>query len=137
MSNCLDIKINNKICELNDVKVKLKLASTNWNIPDSISYSIELSIEEMVSNIIYYGFSDNQNHEIKIKLEKSKDQLRVVIDDEGTRFNPIDYEIQKDPFLDQISLGGLGILLTKELMDNIDYKRIGNTNKLTMIKKLK
>ena len=93
---------------------------------------IELAVEEAVVNVIRY--SQSAQVEIRIQGEAEK-RLEISILDKGPPFNPL-----KDaPPVDQTSSlekrkeGGLGIFLMKQAVDEVHYKREGNTNILTLL----
>lgn len=94
-----------------------------------------LTLEEVFSNIISYGFDDPANHVIKITVTTAKGSFTVSVEDDGRPFNPLE---AKNPDLPQdvedCKPGGLGIHLIKHFMDEIRYKRHQNRNVLTMKK---
>ena len=63
--------------------------------------------------------------------------LTLEFIDNGIEFNPIlkeDYEIPND--IDEADIGGLGIFLTKEMADGLEYHHINGENHLKIIKKV-
>ena len=101
-------------------------------------YQMNLALEEILVNICKYAYSGNKGR-IDIAFEISKDpkQLHVVIKDQGKEFNPL---AKEDPDLDtpleDRKIGGLGIFLVKNMVDDIKYQRTNNENVLEIIKKL-
>ena len=80
--------------------------------------------------------SDNEGN-ITINMMSDGHSLRFQIIDEGVAFDPT--AIQKtDTSLsaEERQIGGLGILLVRELMDSINYERTDGKNVLTLIKKI-
>jgi sigma-B regulation protein RsbU (phosphoserine phosphatase) len=62
--------------------------------------------------------------------------MKTIIIDSGIAFDPTEKE-KADTSLsaEDRQIGGLGILLVRELMDTINYERINGQNVLTLIKK--
>ena len=87
-------------------------------------YRINLALEEMVTNIIKYGYDAPGRHEIEVALDVGANEVTVVIIDDGHDFNPILQE-RKPPAEkpEDLEIGGLGIHLIKKLLDRIDYRR--------------
>ncbi len=52
-------------------------------------YRINLALEEIVSNVIKYGYDDPGRHEIRLLLEITGEEVRAVIEDDGHEFNPL------------------------------------------------
>ncbi|MBF0362415.1 MAG: ATP-binding protein [Oligoflexia bacterium] len=103
---------------------------------------LELSIEEVLVNIVSYAYKDHQNNQEKNPNEKIEIELTIFLDnkiikieivDAGTPFNPLEKEdanITLD--VDQRDIGGLGVLLVKKLADKTIYTRNDTSNILTL-----
>ena len=64
----------------------------------------------------------------------NKRKLKFIITDSGVAFNPTKSELADTTLsAEDRPIGGLGILLVRELMDSINYERIDNKNTLTLI----
>ena len=65
-------------------------------------------------------------------------ELKLCLLDHGFAFNPLaeapEVDITSDAEKRQI--GGLGIFLIRQMMDKLEYERVGEQNVLTMIKKI-
>ena len=101
-------------------------------------YQMNLALEEILVNICKYAYEDNQGI-IDISYEISGDpkKLKVIIKDKGKAFDPLK---KKDPDLDSDAekrqIGGLGIYIVKNLVDDIKYQRANDENILEFIKQL-
>ncbi len=61
----------------------------------------------------------------------------MTIEDDGVAFDPLAIAPSSlDDDIDQRAMGGLGIHLVRELMDEMRYVRVGSRNRLTLIKRL-
>lgn len=93
------------------------------------AYRINLVLEEMVTNIIKYGYDKPRRHEIRVLLEIRNDDVVVLIEDEGHEFNPLmQPEKEMAVPLEKREVGGLGIHLIRKLLDHIDYRRENGKN---------
>ena len=97
--------------------------------------NINLAIEEVFVNIASYSYKDN-NGTCLIKINFDGDKtFNFVFEDSGIKFNPLK---EKDPDIslsvEERNVGGLGIFLTKKIMDKVDYKYEDNKNILTISK---
>ena len=86
--------------------------------------NINLALEEAVSNIIFYAFSDSKDHEIQININLKNNQLTIIIEDNGKPFDPTDVA---NPDINLTAenrpIGGLGIFLIRKIMDKVFYLR--------------
>jgi len=87
-------------------------------------YRINLGLEEMVTNIIKYGYDAPGSYKIEITIDVGAKEVTAVIIDDGHDFNPVLQE-RKPPAenLEDREIGGLGIHLIKKLLDRMEYRR--------------
>ena len=93
-----------------------------------IVLQIELVLEELLSNIIKYTYPHGTG-EVEVGCSLERNKLCLSIRDWGTPFNPFEYETL-DPTLDIMDrkIGGLGIYLVKNIVDEYNYQRQGESN---------
>jgi len=91
---------------------------------------MSLALDELLTNVIAYGLPPTSEHEIGAEIRLERDRLVAEITDSGRPFNP--FEEAPAPDLDsQLAnrrVGGLGVYLVKQLMDETSYRRDGTTN---------
>jgi anti-sigma regulatory factor (Ser/Thr protein kinase) len=91
----------------------------------------------LLTNIITHAFTDEASHTVKIEITCTNNRLSITISDDGAPFNPFTRE---DPditlSLDEREVGGLGIHLVKNAMDETIYRRRHNRNVVTLIKNI-
>jgi anti-sigma regulatory factor (Ser/Thr protein kinase) len=86
-------------------------------------------------NIISYGYVDKARHEIGIKVSLTHDAVVIVIMDDGLPFNPFTREEPDTELsIEERGIGGLGIHLVKNVMDEAYYKRHVDRNVITIVK---
>ena len=98
---------------------------------------IELATEEVLVNIISYGYPNGEHGKIEIECSLSDNfDLEIIIKDKGIPYNPLKAQTERDSKanLDERSVGGYGIFFILNLMDEVMYKREENSNVLTLKK---
>jgi sigma-B regulation protein RsbU (phosphoserine phosphatase) len=98
---------------------------------------LRLALEESVVNVINYAYPAGETGEVRIYAESNRKEVRFTIVDSGTPFDPtavlsadITLDVQNRP------IGGLGIHLTRKLMDSVSYCRKHGKNVLTLTKNI-
>lgn len=132
------LSILNDIAELRELQHCIEELAGNWELPTKVSMNLNLVLEEIVSNIIFYAYEDDLRHRIHIDFYKEQNSIRVVITDDGKVFNILqagDFE-DTDKDVEERKIGGLGIHFVKTLMDEVAYLRKDNQNILTLIKNI-
>ena len=99
--------------------------------------SLNLALEEAVTNVIQYAYPEGSDGLVDIEAIIREDQLDFIITDSGRAFDPTAKpEVDITAGVEERPIGGLGIHLVKHIMDSVTYKRVDRKNILTMIKKL-
>lgn len=129
-----EITITNKLEELEKIRLELELIGEQWHLTPGVVFSVNLALEELITNIVFYGFNDNEEHQIDIGFILDSKFLTIKIEDEGKAFNPFEIKEPSDlnkPLKDR-QIGGLGIHLVKKTMDHVEYTRKGKKNIVTI-----
>ena len=129
--------IENQVGELTTLAEKIEELAEKWELAQALAMNINLVIEEALTNIIFYAFPDNDQHEIKVSVSLSNNLLTIKITDNGIPFNPLSQQ-QPDITLpaEERPVGGLGIFLISQIMDKMHYTRQKNQNILTLNKSI-
>lgn len=131
------LTVNNKIEELTRVERFLKELSQEWNLPEQLVLSLNLVLEEALTNTILYGFHDEDNHVIEILFNLNAGLISITISDDADEYDPTQ---KSDPDIllsaEERPVGGLGIYLIRKIMDSVQYKRINNINNLILTKNI-
>jgi len=129
--------VTNHIDELIRVAAFMEELGEKWGLSVSLVMSLNLAVEEALTNIIAYGYDDESSHTIEIRLEKSGNELFINVIDDGHEYDPT---LKADPDITQSAetrkVGGLGIFLIKKIMDTVEYQRTGNKNYLNLTKNI-
>ena len=105
---------------------------------ERIQYQLHLAIEEIFVNIASYAYHPKDG-DAEVRCEVLEDPLRVVIQflDSGIPFDPLAVEEADTSEEGLIAReGGLGIMLVKNTMDDVQYTYENGKNILTILKKL-
>ena len=129
------LRLDNKIDELTRVEGFLEELGDEWELPMPLLFSLNLVLEEALTNIISYGFDDELQHTIEIDFIKTGEELTISIIDDGHEYDPT---LKSDPDItlpaEERPIGGLGIFLIKKIMDTVNYQRKDNRNYLILTK---
>ena len=131
----MEIRLRNDLSELERVSQHLKDFAAHQGLDPRVLHDLDLALEEVLANIISYGYGDDRGHHIVVSLEVRSGEVRVEVEDDGRPFNPLEApEVDTTTPPDERPLGGLGIHLVRQLMDGLEYRRQGDRNRLTLRK---
>jgi len=134
----MQLIILNDVGELRKLHIACENMAAEWLLPDKISMNINLVLEEIISNIVFYGYEDDQEHEIKIDFRKENKEIIISITDDGKAFDMLSADVSAgiDKPVEDRKIGGLGIHFVRSLMDSVEYRREENKNILTLHKNI-
>lgn len=104
----------------------------------AVQMQVELAVEEIFVNIANYAYHPELG-EAEVDVDAGGDPPTVTIRflDHGKPFNPLEWEdVDVTAAAESRSIGGLGILLVKKSMDDVEYSYEDGKNILTIRKKL-
>ena len=118
-----DVTIDNEMKNASIISESLSKFALDHHVPNRAAQVIGLASEEIVSNIVTYGYKKEKHNYIDVCLKINKDSLLLRIRDDGSPFDPTKYEFDNDE-----NYATIGIKLIKELTDKMTYMRVLNLN---------
>lgn len=98
---------------------------------------LRLALEETVVNVINYAYPAGEAGDVAVYADSNHREVRFTVVDSGFPFDPTAV-LSADTTLDAKNrpIGGLGIYLTRKLVDSVSYCRKNNQNVLTLTKSI-
>lgn len=130
-----EITIKNQISELERVNQFIDEIAEELGLDMELQMNLNLVMEEMVSNIIFYAYPEGKTADIELAAESHGKELTFVLTDCGKMFDPTAKE-DADPDVNPMDrdIGGMGIYIVKNIMNEVTYQRLEGKNLLTMKK---
>ena len=118
---------------LGDVRQFIKDAASQAGLDRKSTYNLQLALDEIVTNVILYGYeASGLTGNVVLKSDITEKSLVITLEDTGiaydprTREMPDEDDLSKD--LEDRPIGGLGIYLAINGVDEFNYERAGNRN---------
>jgi sigma-B regulation protein RsbU (phosphoserine phosphatase) len=129
----LHLAAKTDLSEIERINTEFRQFADEHGLAAGVGQKVSIVFDDLLNNIISYGFSDDEEHEIDIDVLYMPNKLVITITDDGIPFNPFD-QIGPDTSLsiEERDIGGLGVLLIKKLMDEYQYQRHSNSNVVTL-----
>ena len=131
------ITITNAAIELARVSALAGQFAAANRLSSDVVADLHVALDEVLTNIIKYGYTDNRAHEISIQLSIEDGVLVAEIEDDGRPFDPL---ILPEPDLKaplrERRVGGVGIHFVRKLMNDVSYRRMADRNRLVFKRRL-
>lgn len=136
MESCLSLVLTNHLSELKRMSEAVSAWCRGNNISSTVEFHVNLALDEIITNVIRYGWNDPGDHHFNVRLSLLNGEVTVEIEDDATPFNPLEVPVPNlDCPLEERPVGGLGIHLVRQVMDGLEYQRLDGRNLLVMKKK--
>ncbi|GAB4539176.1 MAG: hypothetical protein Fur002_03820 [Anaerolineales bacterium] len=121
---------------LDEIRQLVAEVARQSGFSDKEIYSLQLAADEAASNIIEHAYAGVADARFEVACEERGGALVITMRDTGKSFN---LSSVKEPNvragLSKRKIGGLGVYLMRQLMDEVKYQSIGAENVLTMTKR--
>lgn len=131
------IIIANEISEIGKLNAFIEEIGNEFSLGPDVVFNLTLVLEEAVVNIINYAYPKEDHEWIYLSARMHDDSIVLVLTDTGKEFDPTmapDADISLSA--DEREIGGLGIFLIRQIMNEVKYERIEGKNILTLQKKI-
>jgi len=125
----LSISFANDMQELTHVLQVVNVFLEPRALPSKLVYAVNLILEEILMNIIKYGYDDGESHEIEVQIEVEQEEVALTVIDDGREFNPLtvpppDHSKSAMDRLEE----GLGLQFVRHMRNAIEYRREEDKN---------
>jgi len=133
----LVLTLRNDLSELARIAEVIEAHGESRDWPMKWILNLNLSLDELITNIVSYAYQDSEEHEIHVTLTERNGSLMVVLEDDGMAFDPFTTvpEPDLDADVEERRIGGLGVYFVKTLMDEATYERLDGRNRITLIQR--
>ena len=106
--------------------------------PKRTQMQIDVAVEEIFVNIASYAYApDKGNATVRVEVLENPLMVSITFIDRGIPYDPLS---KKDPDVtlpaEQREVGGLGIFMTKKIMDDVAYEYKDGSNILKLVKRM-
>lgn len=131
------IILKNEISEISRLNEFIELIGDEFALTPDVTFNLNLVLEEAVVNIINYAYPQKHEGLIYLSAQLHEGAVVFILTDTGKEFDPTmapDADITLSA--EDREIGGLGIFLIRQIMNEVKYERIEGKNVLTLEKKL-
>ena len=133
MAASLSLLLGNNTMDLAQAQARIAAFLDNHGIGDEAAYTTRLAVEELVTNILRYGYDDTLAHRINVSVVVAGSAIELRIEDDGHVFDPTAAPPVVAPAsLDFAAEGGRGLMLVREMVGPLQYERANGKNRITL-----
>lgn len=121
---------------LADIGAYVGQAAASAGLDKRAAYKLRLAVDEIATNIVVHGYDEaGVQGTIDVWAEVESQDLRLIMEDHAAPFDPREAAppVGMDLPLDQRPIGGLGVYLALNGVDELQYQRIDDRNRNTFV----
>jgi anti-sigma regulatory factor (Ser/Thr protein kinase) len=133
VANSLSISFANDMQELTHLLQVVNVFLEPRALSSKLVYAVNLILEEILMNIIKYGYDDEDSHEIEVQIGVEKEEVALTVIDDGKEFNPLTIPgpARSKSAMDRLE-EGLGLQFVRHMRNAMEYRREEDKNILTI-----
>ena len=127
------LNLHNDVNEVPMLGEWMEVTGEQLGLPMAAVFQLNLALEEAFVNVVDYAYPGKNGMPVQLNMDGTGETLTFTLIDEGEPFDPTTLD-EPDTNLsaEERPVGGLGVFLVKQIMDEVRYERQGNRNILTM-----
>ena len=129
--------LGNRVEEIPCLAEFVETICESAGVSHSLMMNLDLALEEAVTNVMLYAYPEGTAGQVEVESMSEDGLLTFQIRDAGAPFDPtqqadadVTLGVQERP------IGGLGIFLVRQIMDEVRYERKNDKNVLTLVKRI-
>jgi anti-sigma regulatory factor (Ser/Thr protein kinase) len=133
MTNAFRMTVGTGAGEIAQVNAAFARFAAERALPAAVRRSVQIALDELLSNAIGYGGARTAD----VAVGLASDRIEVMLADDGRPFDPFGATAPPPDTslpIEERPLGGLGIHLVRELMDEVSYARRDDRNVVVLTK---
>ena len=108
-----------------------------YALPDDVRRSLNVALDELLANALSHGMAGREGALLTVEAKLDQECVNITITDDGPPFDPLEQQAPDTTLsVEDRLMGGLGIHLVRELMDEVSYERRGDHNVVILVKRL-
>lgn len=106
-------------------------------LPAGVRRSMNVVLDELLANTVLHGLAGRPDGQVILEVQLDGDRLLVTLSDDGLPFDPFGRAAPDTTLsVEDRPIGGLGIHLVRQLVDEVMYQRQGDRNVVVLTKRL-
>jgi serine/threonine-protein kinase RsbW len=96
---------------------------------------LTLLVEELFTNTVVHGHGADSEAPIRLECEVAPGRLALTYEDTGPAHDPFAQVVapEADATVEDRPVGGLGVLLVRAMAQQVEYRRAGDRNRISLV----
>jgi serine/threonine-protein kinase RsbW len=137
MGDRLVLRLKSAVEELETLNAAFGEFAERHGLSASVIFAVSLALEEVFVNIVTHGYCERKDGIVAVEVRIDSAEVVLIIEDYAPAYNQLEAPRPDVTVpLEERRPGGLGMHLTRKLMDKLDYSRFEGKNRLVLTKHL-
>ena len=126
------LTVPGNLSSLDEIRAFVMEQAEGFGLNERRAYRLGLAVDEIATNIINYGYGGaGIQGDVRVLATLSDQQLEIVLEDWSPAFDPFSHADPDnlDAPLEERAIGGLGIFLAQQNVDEFRYEHVDGRNR--------
>ena len=106
-------------------------------LSEAVRHSVNVALDELLANALSHGRAGRDPCSVTVEVKLDQERVTVILTDNGRPFDPFGQDAPDTTLsVEERPIGGLGIHLVEQLMDQVSYQRRDGHNVVVLVKQL-
>ena len=106
-------------------------------LPADVRRSLNVALDELLANAVSHGRTGRDPCSVTVEVKLDQERVTVIVTDDGMPFDPFAQNAPDTTLsVEDRPIGGLGLHLVGQLMDQVSYERREGQNVVVLVKHL-
>lgn len=106
-------------------------------LPEAVRRSLNVALDDLLANAVSHGRNGRDHCSVTVEVKLDHESVTATITDDGPPFDPLRSSAPDTTLsVEERPIGGLGIHLVGQLMDQVSYQRLEGHNVVVLVKQL-
>lgn len=116
-------RARNDLLEVTRIADEVRALWVERGFPEGLEMPVTLALEETLSNVIRHGCVPGREYDIQVRFTANDHVVEIEVSDDARPFDPLSLPSPDlDVPIEERQVGGLGVFLVRQLMDEATYE---------------
>ncbi len=132
------ITLRNDLAESSRLSRFVEAFAAEHHVAADEAARLQVILEELLTNVVKYGYEGaSRQGSVSVVLALDGDRLTIEFDDDGVAFDPLTHQAPDLQLsVEDRPVGGLGLHILRSLADEAHYRRDGDHNRLSLVRRI-
>lgn len=136
MGKKLECELKSDMQSLAEISGKIEGLLRDAGVSPGVYNDVLIAVDEIFSNIMIHAYKNDPGGSVRIAAMLSGGKFEITFADDGEKYEPKNDKPRLGKALMTEEYPGLGLFITRNIMDEFHYEHVHGENRTRLVKKI-